>query len=58
VLSSPELVDAVMGRYLRDPRAERHRLIFLVQNSVKLQEDLSSGILGIFELAEKLSAGL
>jgi hypothetical protein len=58
VLSSPELIDTVMGCYLRKPWAERHHLIFLVQHSVKLQEDFSSGILSVFGLTKELSAGL
>jgi hypothetical protein len=47
-----------MGGYLRNPRAERHDFIFLVQHSVKLQEDFSRGILSVFELMKKLSADL
>jgi hypothetical protein len=58
VLSAAELIDAVMGGDLRKPRTERHHLVFLVQNSIKLQEDFSGGILSIFGLAKKLSAGL
>jgi hypothetical protein len=58
MLSAAELIDAVMRGDLRKPGAERHHLIFLVQNPVQLQEDFSCGILGIFGLAEKLSAGL
>jgi hypothetical protein len=58
VLSAAELIDAVMRGDLRKPGAEGHRLIFLVQNSVKLQEDFGGGILCIFGLAKKLSAGL
>ena len=58
MLFSPELIDTVMGGYLRNPRAERHDFVFLVQHPVKLQEDFSRGILGVFELMEKLSADL
>jgi hypothetical protein len=58
VFSSAELIDAVVGRYLRNPGTERHHLIFLVQHAVKLQEDFSSGVLSILELTEKLSADL
>jgi hypothetical protein len=56
VFPSSQFVDAVVGCYLRNPRAERHHLIFLVQHSVELQEDFRSGILGIFKLTKKLSA--
>jgi hypothetical protein len=58
VLSSPKLIDTVMGCYLRKPRAERHDLIFLVQHSIKFQENFSSGILSVRDLTKKLSAGL
>lgn len=58
VFSSTELIDAMMGCYLRKPRAERDDFIFLVQHSVKLQEDFGGGILSIFELAKELSASL
>jgi hypothetical protein len=47
-----------MGCDLRNPRSERHHLVFLVQDSIKLQEDFSSGILSVFELTKKLFAGL
>ncbi|HXM90419.1 MAG TPA: hypothetical protein VN974_02670 [Candidatus Dormibacteraeota bacterium] len=58
VLSSSEVIDTMMGRYLRNPRAEGHHFIFLVQHSVKLQEDFSGGILSVFELTKKLFADL
>ena len=58
VFSAAELIDAVMCGDLRKPRTERHQLIFLVQNSIKLQEDFSGGILSVFGLTKKLSAGL
>src|ERR1700722_167750 len=58
VLSAAQLIDAVMCGDLRKPRTERHQLIFLVQNSIKLQEDFGAGILSIFGLTKKLSAGL
>jgi hypothetical protein len=58
VLSSPEVIDAVVGRYLRNPRAEGHHFIFLVQHSVKLQEDFRGGVLSVFELTKELSADL
>ena len=58
VFSAAELIDTVMCGDLRKPRTERHQLIFLVQNSIKLQEDFSGGILSIFGLTKKLSAGL
>jgi hypothetical protein len=58
VLSSAKLIDTVVGCYLRNPRAEGHHLIFLVQDSVQLQEDFSSSILSVFELTKKLFAGL
>jgi hypothetical protein len=58
VLSAAELIDAVMGGDLRKPRAERHHLVFLVQNPVQLQEDFGGGILCVFGLTKKLSAGL
>jgi hypothetical protein len=58
VFSAAELIDAMVCGDLRKPRTEWHHLIFLVQNSVKLQEHFSGGILSIFGLAEKLSAGL
>jgi hypothetical protein len=58
MFSAAELIDAVMRGDLRKPGAEWHHLIFLVQNSVKLQEDFSGGILSIFGLTKKLSAGL
>ncbi|HEV7512532.1 MAG TPA: hypothetical protein VGO27_12610 [Candidatus Acidoferrum sp.] len=58
VLSSPEVIDTVMGRYLRNPWAEGHHFIFLVQHSVKLQENFRGSILSVFELTKKLSADL
>jgi len=58
VLSAAELIDAVMGGDLRKPRTERHQFVFLVQNSVQLQENFSGGILSIFGMTKKLSAGL
>src|ERR1700730_6202489 len=58
VLSSSEFIDTVMSCYLGNPRAKRHHFIFLVQHSVELQENFRSGVLSIFELAEKLSANL
>jgi hypothetical protein len=58
VFSSAELVDAVMGGYLRKPRAERDDFIFLVQHSVKLQEDFGGGILSVFQLAKEFSTSL
>jgi hypothetical protein len=58
VFSSSKVVDAVMGRDLRNPRTERHHFILLVQHSVKLQEDFSSCVLSVFELTKKLSADL
>jgi hypothetical protein len=58
VPSSAELVDTVMGCYLRQPGAERHDLIFLVQHPVELQKDFRGGVLGVFGLTKKLSTGL
>ncbi|MDQ1409933.1 MAG: hypothetical protein QOJ41_1668, partial [Acidobacteriaceae bacterium] len=58
MFSSPQFIDTVMGCYLRDPRPERHCLIFLVQNSVELEKDFSCGILSVFGLTKKLSASL
>jgi hypothetical protein len=57
-LSSSQLIDAVVPSHLREPGAQWHRLIPLVQNSVKLQEDLRRGILGVFPLAKILPANL
>ena len=58
MLSSSKVVDTVMSRYLRNPRAEGHQFIFLVQHSVKLQEDFRGSILSVFELTKKLFADL
>lgn len=58
VFTPPELIDAVVGCYLGNPRAERDRLLFLVPHSVKLQEDFSCGIFSVFVLTEKTSADL
>src|ERR1700722_16441389 len=57
-LSSSQLINAVVPSHLREPWAERHALVPLVQHSVKFQEDLRCGILGIFTLAKILPADL
>ena len=43
-----QLVKAVVPRNLTEPGAERRLLILLVQDSAKLQENLSGSVFGIF----------
>jgi hypothetical protein len=46
------------ARHLTDPRAERIRIILLVEDRVQFQEDLCRGVLGIFRPAKEPAANL